>query len=79
MYTTLRTTVRQGRIELLEAVPLPENAFLLVVLLDDFDPQQLTLGEHLLAGLQEIRQGRVTEVSTTQALTSHLDTTFNEE
>jgi hypothetical protein len=78
MYTTLKAKVRQGRIELLEPASLPENAFLLVVVLDDFDPQRLTLSEHLLAGLEDMRLRRVTEVDTPQALTDHLDAVFNE-
>ena len=78
MYTTLKAKVHQGRIELLEPVSLPENTFLLVVVLDDFDPHRLTLGEHLLAGLEDMRLGRVTKVSTPQALADHLDAVFNE-
>jgi hypothetical protein len=39
MYTTLKAKVHQRRIELLEPVFLPENTPLLIVVLDDFDPQ----------------------------------------
>lgn len=77
MYTTLKAKVHQGRIELLEPVSLPENTFLLVVVLDDFDPHELTLGEHLLIGLEDIRLGRVTEVSTVETLADHLDAIFD--
>lgn len=34
MYQTLKGTVRQGRIEIVENVPLPENATVLVTILD---------------------------------------------
>ena len=78
MYSTLKATVRQGQIELLEEATLPENATLLVVVLDDINPETLTLGEHLITGLTDVRLGRVTAVSTKQALNDHLDTVLSE-
>lgn len=38
MYQTLKGTVRQGRIELMEGSPLPENAVVLVTLLETPPP-----------------------------------------
>ena len=38
MYQTLKGTVRQGRIEIVENVPLPENATVLVTILDTPHP-----------------------------------------
>jgi hypothetical protein len=78
MYSTLRATVHQGRIELLENATLPENATLLVVVLDDIDPEALTLGEHLIAGLADVRLGRVTPVRSEQELSDHLNAVFAE-
>ena len=78
MYPTLKATVRQGQIQLLEEANLPENATLLVIVLDDIAPENLTLGDHLVAGLQDVLLGRVTEVSTAEELAHHLDTVFNE-
>lgn len=78
MYPTLKATVREGQIQLLEEANLPENATLLVIVLDDVSPEHLTLGDHLTVGLQDIMLGRVTEVSTVEELTEHLDAVFNE-
>ena len=38
MYQTLKGTVRHGRIEVSENVPLPENATVLVTILDTANP-----------------------------------------
>jgi hypothetical protein len=78
MYPTLKATVRQGQIQLLEEADLPENATLLVIVLDDVSPEKLTLGDHLTGGLQDIMLGRVTEVNTVEELAEHLDAVFNE-
>ena len=78
MYSALKATVRQGKIELLEEANLPENSLLLVVVLDDIDPAGLSLSEHLLAGLQDVQLGRITEVTTEQDLADHLDTILSE-
>ncbi|MGB0385938.1 MAG: hypothetical protein ACPGWR_14050 [Ardenticatenaceae bacterium] len=79
MYATLKATVRDGKIRLLDQIALPENSNLLVTVLDDHLDSSLTLGDHLIAGLEDILQGRVTTISTPQELTQHLDTLFNEE
>jgi hypothetical protein len=34
MYQTYKGTIRQGRVEILENIPLPENATVLVTILD---------------------------------------------
>lgn len=78
MYPTLKATVHQGQIQLLEEATLPENATLLIIVLDDIDPETLTLGDHLIAGLQDVSLGRVTTVSTAEELAHHLDTVFDE-
>lgn len=58
MYTTLRATVRQGKIELLDNFTLPDNVTLLVTVLDDALLEQLTLGQHLQRGLNDILHHR---------------------
>ena len=73
IYPTLRATVRNGRIELLDDVQLPENAEILVTILDETPLESLTLGEHLAAGLQDILLGRVSRADTPEELASHLD------
>lgn len=79
MYATLRATVHDGKIRLLDRIALPENINLLVTVLDDYSDSSLTLGDHLIVGLEDILQGRVKTVSTRQELTQHLDFLFNEE
>lgn len=78
MYPTLRATVRQGRVELLEDITLPEDATLLITVLDDSVLEALSLGDHLIAGLQDVMLGRVTEVNTPEELDHHLDVVFND-
>lgn len=39
MYQTLKGTVRQGHIEIIGGVPLPENAVVLVTILETLPPQ----------------------------------------
>ena len=73
IYPTLRATVRKGKIQLLDEVQLPENALILVTVMDEIAIESLTLGEHLAAGLQDILLGRVAEMQTSQELASHLD------
>ncbi|MBU0513087.1 MAG: hypothetical protein KJ638_15480 [Chloroflexi bacterium] len=78
LYPTLKATVRDGYIQLLGNIELPEDAVLLVTVLDESVPENLSLGEHLAAGLQDMLMGRVTEVNTPQELTHHLDTVLGE-
>ena len=73
VYPTLRATVRKGKIQLLDKVQLPENALILVTVMDEAAIDSLTLGERLAAGLQDVLLGRVTEVKTAQEIRSHLD------
>lgn len=73
IYPTLRATIHNGRIELLDDIPLPENAEILVTIMDETPLELLTLGEHLAAGLQDILLGRVSRTDTPQELSSHLD------
>ena len=73
VYPTLRATVRKGKIQLLDEVKLPENALVLVTVMDEAAIDSLTLGELLAAGLQDVLLGRVTEVKTAQEIRSHLD------
>jgi hypothetical protein len=77
MYQTLKATVRRGKIELLDDVTLPERATVLVTIMEDLSPADLTLGEHLTRGLADVAQGRVTKVSTSKQLKQHLDTVFS--
>ncbi len=73
IYPTLRATVRKGKIQLLDDVHLPENALILVTVMDEIAIESLTLGEHLAAGLQDVLLGRVAETQTPQETASHLD------
>lgn len=73
IYPTLRATVHNGRIELLDDVQLPENAEILVTIMDETPLESLTLGEHLAAGLQDIMLGKVSRADTPAELASHLD------
>ncbi len=76
-YLTVRAIVRRGKVELIDDISLPEDATLLVTVLDDAVMQDYTLGEHLAASLQDILSGRVTEVEDEQELSAHLDMIFN--
>jgi len=73
IYPTLRATVHKGKIQLLDKVQLPENAQVLVTIMEETALDSLTLGEHLAAGLQDILLGRVTKAETPKELASHLD------
>lgn len=73
-YPTLRATVREGKIQLLDGVELPENTTLLVTVLDESIVENLSLGEHLAAGLQDVLMSRFTEINSPQELAHHLDT-----
>jgi hypothetical protein len=75
----MRATVRDGSIQLLDKVFLPENTSLLVTVVDDYNDSSLTLGEHLIGGLKDILQGNVTTFTTKHELNQHLDALFNEE
>jgi hypothetical protein len=78
IYPTLRASVHNGRIELLDNIQLPENAQVLVTILDETPLESLTLGEHLAAGLQDILLGRVSQAETPREITSHLDAVLEE-
>lgn len=73
IYPTLRATVHKGKIQLLDKVQLPENAQILVTVMDETAMDTFTLGEHLAAGLQDILLGRVTQAGTPEEVSSHLD------
>jgi hypothetical protein len=77
MYITIKATVNNGQIELLENVHLPENAKLLITLLetgldDTAEPELFTLGEHIVAGLQDIAAGQYTTVHDATTLEAFL-------
>ncbi len=78
MYPTLKATVRRGKIELLDDVALPEQATVLVTIMEDLSPADLTLGEHLTRGLADVALDRVTRVNTSKQLKHHLDTVFGD-
>ncbi|MDO9130813.1 MAG: hypothetical protein Q8N45_08925 [Anaerolineales bacterium] len=78
IYPTLRATVRKGKIQLLDNISLPEDALLLVTIMDEMAVETLSLGERMAAGLQDILLDRITRVDTPQALTAHLDKVLNE-
>jgi hypothetical protein len=78
MYPTLRATVSDGKVRFIENITLPENATLLVTVLDSDAIESLSLGEHLVLGLDDLLVGNVTEVSTHQDLQHLLDSVFQE-
>ena len=73
-YMTIRATVRQGKVELLDDIALPEDATLLVTVLDDVVLEQYTLGDHLIAGLEDVLLRRTTDVNGEQELADYFDT-----
>ena len=77
-YMTIRATVRQGKVELLDDITLPEDATLLVTVLDDVLLEQYTLGDHLIAGLEDVLAGRTVEVGGDQELADYLNTVLGE-
>lgn len=79
MYTTLKATVRQGKIELLDNFVLPENVILLVTVLDEALLEELTLAEHLQRGLNDVLHYRTTVVTSESELKSHLDSVFGQD
>lgn len=78
IYPTLRATVRKGKIQLLDNISLPEDALLLVTIMDEMAVETLSLGERMAAGLQDILLDRITRVDTPQELIAHLDEVLNE-
>jgi hypothetical protein len=76
MYPTLRATVRKGKIQLLDKIHLPEDALVLVTVIDDAAFESLTLGERMAVGLQDILLGRTTGAQTEKDLALHLDKVF---
>lgn len=73
IYPTLRATVRKGKIQLIDDAKLPENALVLVTVMDEAAVESLTLGERIAAGLQDILFGRIVEVKSAQEMNAHLD------
>jgi hypothetical protein len=78
VYPTLKATVQQGKIELIDDVPLPEDAFVLVTIMDESAMNTLSLGDRIIAGLQDVLHGRVTEINTQQDLKKHFERISNE-
>lgn len=78
IYPTLRATGRNGKIQLLDDIKLPEDAAVLVTIMDENSMSTLTAGERLAAGLQDILLGRLTEVSTPEEMSVHLDAVFDD-
>jgi len=78
MYPTLKARVHKGRIELVEKIALPEDAAVLVTVLEEIQPEMLTLDEHLARGLEDMARGRTTKVRAVKELKRHLDSIFGE-
>ena len=78
IYPTIKATVRHGQIHFLEDVTLPEDAALLITVLEQDAFEPLTMGKHLIVGVEDVLSGQVTETTTTTELSRHLDTIFNE-
>ncbi len=77
-YLTIRATVRDGKVELLDEIALPEDATLLITVLEDLRLEDYSLGDHLTAALRDALAGRVTEVADEGELSAHLDRLFSE-
>lgn len=78
IYPTVRATVRQGQIKFFDDVDLPENATLLITVLEHDAFESFSLGEHLIVGLEDILSGQAVETTTASELEDHLDMIFNE-
>jgi len=78
VYPTLRATVHNGKIQLIDHVKLPEDAVIFVTIMDESIMSSLTAGERLAAGLQDILLGRFTEVNTPVEMSAHLDRVFED-
>lgn len=78
VYPTLRATVHNGKIQLIDNVKLPEDAVVFVTAMDESIMESLTAGERLAAGLQDILLGRFTEVNTPKEMSAHLDKIFGD-
>ncbi len=76
IYPTIKAVVHRGKVKLLDDVHLPENAALLITVLEENALNYFSLGEHLTAGLQDILSGQITEIATTDELEHHLDAIF---
>lgn len=87
-YTTIRAFVRGGEIVLPEGIELAENTPLLVTILQEAvevpaepahlsyteaEIDQMTFGEQLIAGLQDIVAGRGVRVTNKEELEAFLD------
>lgn len=79
MYSTVKAVMRQGRVELLEPLLLPDDTTLLVTVLDDLSDDEPSLGEMIIAGLTDIKEGRFRETSATYTVKDHLDYLFGPE
>ena len=78
VYPTLKATDQQGKIELIDDVPLPEDALKLVPIMNESAMNTLSLGDRIIAGLQDVLHGRVTEINTQQDLKKYFKRIFNE-
>jgi hypothetical protein len=78
MYSTIWAIVRQGKIELLEPMSLPENTTLLVTVLDE-NLEETSLGEQIIVGLSDMKEGRFKETSESYTVANHLDHVFGPE
>lgn len=76
MYQTIKATVREGKIELLENITLPENISLLVTVLDADTAEKLSLSDHFMSGLQDIISGNVVTVKDEMELNRYLNVLF---
>ncbi|MDQ3006318.1 MAG: hypothetical protein M3R47_13175 [Chloroflexota bacterium] len=78
VYPTLRATVHNGQIQLIDDVKLPEDAVIFVTVMDESVMELLTAGERLAAGLQDILLGRFIEINSPKEMSAHLDKVFGE-
>ena len=79
VYPTIKATVRNGQIHLLDDIQLPEDAVLLVTIMETESQVSLSLGERITGSLQDILEGRFTRVETPEELAHHMDQVLNED
>ena len=72
MYQTLKGTVRQGRIEIVENVPLPENATVLVTILDTPRPPAARNWQAVLDAIHARQRARGHRPPTAQEVAEYL-------
>ncbi len=77
MYQTLKATVRNGKIELLEDIELPDETPILITILRDLMPP--SVGSNIIRGSEDALVGQTVTVRREAELLAHLHQVFSEE